>query len=426
MTQPSIKRTFLTVLGSGYILIGIVCNEWTLTWLASSDNQISPLTRTLIWSFDLILISLGILTLLYRHRDHIINMNLLFFSFGFVLFLGELYLRFFYVDPYMSLHSNSLIRIPDNELHHTLKPNVRAVNPWGDRAPVYYTNSLGFRDKGRRTVQKTTESDYRIIVLGDSFTESVGVEWSDAFIFKLEQHYKNDGFNSEFLNGGVASLSPGLLLRKLQRFLRQGYTTDEVILMLDISDIEDESVIYMDWQAHQEQYKENRTNALTPWMISFIRSRINQLFTDDPPSTALPNRPSLSDRVIDTGKEPRKSPRGLWTESDSIYQAWGARGVQKCQEKIIEIQSLCKQYDIKFSMAIYPWPQQLMSPKRPSLHQALFTKFAAENVLMLHDLFPVFYALENWEDYYIPGDTHWNEKGHTLAAQALYATIKSR
>lgn len=316
--------------------------------------------------------------------------------------------------------------MPDNELHHTLQPNAQSVVTWGDLAPVYYTNSLGFRDKGRRTVQKTTESGYRIVVLGDSFTESVGVEWSDTFIFKLEQHFKNDGFNSEILNGGVASLSPGLLLRKLRRFLHQGYTTDEVILMLDISDIEDESVIYMDWQAHQEQYKKSRKNALTPWMISFIQSRINQLFTDDPLPVAIPNRPSLSDRVIDTGKEPRKSPRGLWTESDSIYQAWGARGVQKCQEKIIEIQSLCKQYDIKFSMAIYPWPQQLMSPKRPSLHQSLFTKFAAGNALTLHDLFPVFYALENWEDYYIPGDTHWNEKSHTLVAQALYTMIKSR
>ena len=71
-------------------------------------------------------------------------------------------------------------RIPDAAYHHTLAPNFDGYDNWGDTRFKVYTNSLGFRDAAVREVPAISPVR-RVILMGDSFTEGLGVNFEDSF-----------------------------------------------------------------------------------------------------------------------------------------------------------------------------------------------------------------------------------------------------
>src|SRR5579871_6639018 len=60
------------------------------------------------------------------------------------------------------------------EFDHTFVPNFSGHRKWGPIRYYFATDSLGFADRSRRVVPLQT-SAYRVLFLGDSFTEGVGV-----------------------------------------------------------------------------------------------------------------------------------------------------------------------------------------------------------------------------------------------------------
>lgn len=61
MKDNSKKEKTFIVIGSLFILIGILCNEWILTALFSPDGVIQFASRIKIWIFDIVCILLGYL-----------------------------------------------------------------------------------------------------------------------------------------------------------------------------------------------------------------------------------------------------------------------------------------------------------------------------------------------------------------------------
>lgn len=54
------KETIFILIGSLFILIGILCNEWMLAALFSEDGAIALSRRVLIWIFDIVMVVIGI------------------------------------------------------------------------------------------------------------------------------------------------------------------------------------------------------------------------------------------------------------------------------------------------------------------------------------------------------------------------------
>jgi hypothetical protein len=75
-------------------------------------------------------------------------------------------------------------RYPHPAYHHALLPNFDGYDNWGDFRYKVYTNSLGFRDAAMRVVS-ASPSGRRVLLLGDSFTEGIGVAFEDTFAGKL-------------------------------------------------------------------------------------------------------------------------------------------------------------------------------------------------------------------------------------------------
>src|SRR5208283_3237928 len=114
------------------------------------------------------------------------------------------------------------------------------IEHWGKNSYEFFTNSLGFRDDRIRQVP-LTDAKPRILMLGDSFTESK-TPWRDSYVSKVAVHFPQ----YDFLNGGVASYSPSNYLNVTRMVLAAGVEVDEVIVFIDISDVQDEAAFYRD------------------------------------------------------------------------------------------------------------------------------------------------------------------------------------
>jgi len=136
----------------------------------------------------------------------------------------------------------SAYRVQHPVHHHALKPLADARTPSreGRGVPVRYrTNSFGLRDP-ERAVPKPPGT-FRILMMGDSFIEGVGMESEFTVCAVLERILGRDRPTGrvEVVNGGCASFSP--LLESL--FLKHTglrLEPDLVILNLDMSDVQDD------------------------------------------------------------------------------------------------------------------------------------------------------------------------------------------
>jgi hypothetical protein len=133
--------------------------------------------------------------------------------------------------------------------HHGLKPNRNTLGKWGRRR--YYhmvTNSLGFRDGQVREVELANDR-HRILMMGDSFVEGLGVDWRDTFVGMMEKAL--DPSKTELLNAGVVGYSPALYAKKTAYLIEEvGLDVNEVYVFIDNSDIPNE-LVYESWEGHR-------------------------------------------------------------------------------------------------------------------------------------------------------------------------------
>ena len=127
--------------------------------------------------------------------------------------------------------------VADPVFHHRLRPSftkrVRGVE--------FSTNSLGLRDR-EFPVQKPA-GVFRILMLGDSFTEGAGLRLEDTVAKRLET-LLNQGpcqGRSEVINAGMGSYSP-ILEYLLLKHVGLGLNPDLIMLNFDMTDVHDDFV----------------------------------------------------------------------------------------------------------------------------------------------------------------------------------------
>jgi len=126
--------------------------------------------------------------------------------------------------------------------HHDFTPKYDGTTFWGPIQYTFHTNSLGFRDVSTREVPLRTEQ-FRFLLIGDSFTEGLGVDYESTFAGILAKKYAAAG--AEILDAGVVSYSPAIYWKKVEFLLeRRGLQFNAVVLLLDLSDIQDEAWSY--------------------------------------------------------------------------------------------------------------------------------------------------------------------------------------
>jgi hypothetical protein len=326
-------------------------------------------------------------------------------------------------------------RIANPVYDHGFAAKFEGHDVWGEVRYPLITNSLGFKDATPRDVPLKTPSR-RILLIGDSFVEAIGIRFEDSFAGLLQQAGQERGDRIEFLNGGVASYSPSIYYKKIKYLLDAGLQFDEVLLFSDPSDVVDEATAYFcidddpKYRAHcaaneGSMQKEsavkkseflidrfvitNRVRiSIKRWMQAMRGSQKRALSTDR-------NRIGWTIAGYDGGNEAR--PLG--------YEGGIARSVQNMGR----LADLLAARHIPLTIVVYPWAQQIAQGDRDSRQVSLWRAFCEQRCKAFINLFPVFFAEakadQHWyERLYIVGDDHFSAAGNRLVFQEIEKRLK--
>jgi len=324
-------------------------------------------------------------------------------------------------------------RSAHGEYHHGLRPNATLTDRIAGHEYPFFSNSLGMRDREVREVSRH-KTDPRVLFIGDSFTEGVGLPWEKTFVGKVQASLAP--FGVEVLNAGVNSYCPLLIKHRLRDLIeKQGLELDRVVVLIDISDVlqelqyretPDGSVEAIPYAPLEREAKTlDRANRIQDWLEKNIEDRFVLL-------GALSRNLRLWWRA-------RDETVSLWDQLGDWAWSWPGyegpfrplidRGLASAAADMDAIAALLREKKIALTVVVYPWPQQLGAPFRPSEAEVFWGGWAQKNGADFVSLFPLFRELGSPEEvrkkYYFPGDSHWNAAGHAAVAEALIQKISS-
>ena len=97
------------------------------------------------------------------------------------------------------------------------------------------------------------------------------------------------------------------------------------------------------------------------------------------------------------------------------WNKYGVSGRDLAEKNLNKLYLLCKKYNIKFTLVLYPWPKQIYYKVNNNRHNKFWKDWTHEkniNFIDLNDEFNKLPSLEVIDRYFIKGDIHWNEEGH--------------
>ena len=118
--------------------------------------------------------------------------------------------------------------------------------------------------------------------------------------------------------------------------------------------------------------------------------------------------------------------RGSWTFDSKAYKEYGERGLNISSKNMGKLLQLLRKHKIKLTMAIYPWPGQIYYDTIDSKQVLFWKNWTSKNNVGFINHFNDFFSLKDEigaeqliENYYIPGDVHFNEKGNLLIKESF-------
>jgi hypothetical protein len=322
---------------------------------------------------------------------------------------------------------HSAIRVPSPIYHHGLRPGVSVDDErWGPLVASYRIDSLGFRDRAVRQVPLTS-ADWRVVLIGDSFTEGIGVAYEDTFAGLTAAALAPSGV--EVLNAGAASFSPIIYLRRVRNLVEEvGLRFDHLVVFVDIGDIQDEVTYAFDEQGNvvsreARRLREERANRVYGRPF-FLRSLAVRRFLDRH-TLLLARLYDSADRLLTRG--PRRA--ALWTVDPRAFDEYGREGLANARAHMDALAGLLARHGIGLTVAVYPWPDQVILGDRDSKQASFWRAWAADRGAGFLDYFPLFVGVGDPRDVvrreFIPGDIHWNAAGHRLIAGPLVEHLRA-
>ncbi len=361
---------------------------------------------------------------------YIIGTLVLLFAFDF--FLGNKILSYqknISFNKYPQYVNSSL---EDHEIwNHDLKKNFEGTDAYNQFTFKTCTNNFGFRvnclDK------KDNKKKFDIAIIGDSWTESLGLNYEDSWLNFLEKQLPK----KEIINLGVRSFSPSLSYIKLKNLiLLEDFYFKEVFVHIDIGDIENEALDYVllnDSKVINKQTIEKERLELTNFKEKEIKQkniffRFKRILRDSFPiiyqsffEIRYYNLPKPRYRYY------KKYQTASWTFNKSeIFWYDVDLGVKNSLYAMSKIYELLDANDIKLSIILIPWPNQLLWDSVESEHVKIFENFCKNKCNNIINFYPAFFnykdrldineAKKNIKELYLLGDMHTSVKGNKLIA----------
>jgi len=294
-------------------------------------------------------------------------------------------------------------------------------------------------------VSKQAQGNRRLVIIGDSFTEGIGLPWEDTFVGKFAQLAPQ----LEVLDAGVLSYAPSVYWRKTAWLLDAGYAFDELLVYIDVSDVQDEALAYRE--------KPDGT-------IEYVGYGINYWATVEHPEMADPSwkAPGAAQGAAGGGdwkswmkahfaytnlayavlksrlrrpEAPHKMLRSYWT-MDPRIPGYGEMGVEgglaKATKYMDRLAELLRARGVALSVGIFPWPDQVEFDTESNRHSSHWKAWCERNrCARFIDHTPDFFAFKranaDWRDrLFIHGDVHHSREATGMIAQRLAAAYDGK
>ena len=333
------------------------------------------------------------------------------------LFLILIFDLFFGKYFFPNINETENIYIRHSIYHHTIKPNFNSELRWGKNLYTACSNNLGFKSKCNIKANK----NFDLAFIGDSFTEGIGYPYEKTFVGIIEKESK-----LKIANLAASSYSPIIYFFKTKELLNDGISFEHLIVFIDISDVQDEAEIYKDCGQYVcERIFYGRNSFLIDLRIKLVKSLpLHYNFYKKVKSLVLKKPNRLYDK--ETSYLDKNFNRSAWTYNHEIsgYGDGGVKeGIKNSLLYMKKLHKLLEENEIKLSVAVYPWPGQLLHDQENSLQVKIWKKFCENRCSRFINYFPVFFDfLKNQskdqviEKFYIPGNFHFNEDGNKLIA----------
>lgn len=328
----------------------------------------------------------------------------------------------------------------DHVFHHRLIPNARGRQKTTEFDAVYAINAFGLRSPEIAATKPAGVK--RLLLLGDSFTEGVGVQASETYARHLQAAL--DGVRGserwEVINAVVASYSP--LLEYL--FLKnRGLTLDPdvVILALDLSDFFDD----IQYSALARFDDQGEPIAVTP-PTDPVHSPAGRALVGVKDFLKYNTR---TYNFVCRRLASLLAKRSLNFSGDVALDKYGAlrgdpsalddRSWWRTYDYLQRIHAVLKARDIEFWIAVYPYGLQISAKEWNT--GRLFWGFEVNRVYSSHaqELVEAFgrrhgiHVVNMVSDFqeaarttfplYYDNDGHWRAAGHQVAAPSLYKAL---
>ncbi len=213
--------------------------------------------------------------------------------------------------------------------------------------------------------------------------------------------------------------------RKIKHFLDRGLKFNELVVFIDISDIQDEAIYYQ--MALNKTVKSNREEIDEKEKVekkASLNYKVMKVIKRNFIVTYV-----ISKKIKDSMRETRFSrfhnKRSRWTIDEKFFFEYGNEGLEKSEFYMNQLYYLLKKNNIPLTIAVYPWPVQIVNNDLNSVQVKFWKKWAQLKKVSFLNYFPCFInkssqsqasSFDTLKKYFIDGDVHWNEKGHELIA----------
>ena len=391
-----------------------------------------------------------------RLRGALLNLLLMLTSIAVILGLCEIGLRLFYPAG-----GQPKINDFDPLLGHRLKPNLDLVHIWPahENVSTIRTNSAGFR--GPELPEAKQPGEFRVLLLGDSYTFGFGVGDDDTFAHRLQEML--DGRAGapgrvSVINAGISSYGTAqqLLLYESARAL---FEPDLVVLNLFVGNdvqenlclavprlqphrrfpcfgIEDDQLTGPELPVAPRRGRPRRATLrerVAAWLESshlyqLAFQRAIGIVTTNPALLALIHRlgwqagPDYLPHVVAGWYQEQYSERG-WLMTRLLLRRLHlqvSQGGARLMVTIIPSRIQIIPELLELSRLFYPGAPDVEAffADQDKPQRQLSTFLAAEGIPSL-DLLPVLREDGRGDALYYPVAAHWNEEGHQVAATAL-------
>ncbi|MDH3446358.1 MAG: hypothetical protein OEN50_20740, partial [Deltaproteobacteria bacterium] len=292
------------------------------------------------------------------------------------------------------------LRKPHANYHHGFRPKTCSKDFWGGKTVDLCTNSLGFRDERIRKIERIPDK-HRLLVIGDSFTEGIGLDWGETFVGILANSHRH----FDILNAAVVSYSPIIYFNKIRFLIEKGFTFHDVLVFIDISDMQDEAYYYDENGEIKNKHYPTNDRILqfklfvkkTLWATTFLVRRFKELGyvlgkkswgDGDPRQTE-----SFNHRAAWTIAD--------WSKIDSAYNGSVQRSIQSALANMDKLHRLLVAHDIRLSVGVYPWPLQLAQDVVRSRQVVIWEEWCRGKCRYFVNTFPRFFEYAaSHEDWY--------------------------